>query len=252
MNKEYFDEIRMKRGMTLEKLSEDTGIPVGTLSKISSGSTRPSYHNMCLIARALNCSLDDFTDVIDSALSEDEQSLLEIYRKLGNHSKEIVRKIIDMEAEISSIRSHNEKYLMECFVPTKISGDGAFYESCNVDIIDVGNHEIAENGDFCIKMVTDALCPVYFRNDILVINYRFPMIGETAIFLHNHRQYIRKYYRTEKGIKLMAINDYVKSIDLPDLREYVCVGTVMTVLRGNIDVITPNKYKKIIGEKKLF
>ena len=252
MNKEYFDRIRMKRGMTLEKLSEDTGIPVGTLSKISSGNTKPSYHNMCLISKALKCSLDDFTDMLDSSLTEEETSLLADYRALDNHSKNLIRVIIDMEMEISDFYSADKGYLMECFVPTRVSGEGEFYESCNVDIIDAGNSEIAQNGDFCLKVVTDDLCPVYFRNDILVINYRFPKTGETAIFLHNNKQYIRRYYRTDSGIKLMGVNDYVKNIEVSDLREYICIGTGVTVLRGKIDVIASNKYRKNIGERKLF
>lgn len=250
LNKEYFDGIRLKKGKTLEGLSEDTGIPVGTLSKISSGCSKPSYHNMCLIAKELGCSLDDFTDMIDSKLTEDERELLTQYRKLNNHSKEIVSFIIDLETKVSRGHSEGDKSIIECFVPTGIYGDGAFYESCNVDIIEYTNVDNDVDAEFAIKVVTDTLGPVFFRNDVLLMSNRFPMNGEIAIFMHNHKQYIRKYYRTDKDIKLVGVNESTRIIETCDLRDFVCVGTVLTVLRGEVTVIAQNRYKKIISERK--
>lgn len=250
MNKEYFDGLRLKNGITLEGLSEATGIPVGTLSKISSGCSKPSYHNMCLIAKELGCSLDDFTDIIDSRLTEGERELLNKYRTLNNHSKELVNYIIDLEAKVSKGHSEGNKSIIECFVPTGIYGDGSFYESCNVDIIEYTNIDDDVNAEFAIKMITDTLGPVFFRNDILLMSNRFPMNGEIAIFMNNHKQYIRKYYCTDKGIKLVGINDYSRNIENCNLKDFVCIGTLLTVLRGEVRMITPNKYKKIIGTKK--
>ncbi len=250
MNKEYFDDLRLKKNMTLESLSEETGIPVGTLSKISSGCSKPSYHNMCLIAKALGCSLDDFTDLIDSSLTEDERELLDTYRTLNNHCKENIRYIIDLETEISSRHSTGCKSILECFVPTGIYGDNSFYESCNIELIEFSNLVLNGNADFAIKVVTDALGPVFYQNDILIIGYRFPVNGETAIFLHNHRQYVRKYYRTDNGVKLVALNEHSRNFEIADLYEFVCVGTVLTVLRGDVSIIETNKHKKIIGAKK--
>ena len=250
MNKEYFDGIRLKKGKTLEALSEATGIPVGTLSKISSGRSRPSYYNMCLIAKELDCSLDDFTDMINSKLTEDERELLTKYRTLNNHSKEIIGFIIDLETRVSRGHSEGDKSIMECFVPTGIYGDGAFYESCNVDVIEYTNIDKDEKAEFAIKVVTDTLSPVFFRNDILLMSHRFPMNGEIAIFMHNHKQYIRKYYRTDSTIKLVGVSEYSRTLENCDLRDFVCIGTVLTVLRGEVTVITQNKYRKIIGERK--
>lgn len=250
MNKEYFAELRLKKGKTLEGLSEATGIPVGTLSKISSGCSKPSYHNMCLIAKELGCSLDDFTDMVDSTLTEDEWELLSGYRTLSNHSKEFMRFIIDLESEISKYHSEGNKVRTECFVPTGIYGDGAFYESCIIDVIEFSSIEESAKVDFAIKIVTDTLGPAFFQNDILLMSYRFPANGETAIFMHNHKQYIRKYYRTNTGIKLVGVSECSRNFEISDLREFVCIGTVLTVLRGEATVITPNKHRKIIGDRK--
>lgn len=56
-------EIMKDRKYTLEELSELSGIPLSTLSKITSGITpNPRYDTMAAIAQALNCSLDEFSE----------------------------------------------------------------------------------------------------------------------------------------------------------------------------------------------
>ena len=52
-------KIKSERRITNDKLSEMTGIPLGTLSKILAGiSDSPKLSNMLAICRALDCSLD--------------------------------------------------------------------------------------------------------------------------------------------------------------------------------------------------
>jgi len=63
MGLERINEIRKQRGMTIEELSERSGIPVSTLKKISAGiTTNPSLDTVKAIARALDCTLDDLAD----------------------------------------------------------------------------------------------------------------------------------------------------------------------------------------------
>ncbi|MBQ7375575.1 MAG: helix-turn-helix transcriptional regulator, partial [Clostridia bacterium] len=52
-------KLKSEKKITNDKLSELTGIPLGTLSKILAGiSDSPKLSNMVLIAEALGCSLD--------------------------------------------------------------------------------------------------------------------------------------------------------------------------------------------------
>ena len=62
MNHKKIKEIMKAQGYTIEMLSLISNIPVGTLSKIISGITaNPRYETMSAIAKALNCSLDEFS-----------------------------------------------------------------------------------------------------------------------------------------------------------------------------------------------
>lgn len=65
MGLERIKDIRKSKGMTIEELSEKSGVPVSTIKKISAGITKnPNLETVRAIARALNCTLDDFDDPI--------------------------------------------------------------------------------------------------------------------------------------------------------------------------------------------
>lgn len=52
--------VRREKGITLEDLSQRSGVPLSTLKKISAGiTTNPNLETVKAIAGALGCSLDD-------------------------------------------------------------------------------------------------------------------------------------------------------------------------------------------------
>ena len=97
MNKQRFDILRKEKQMTLEQLSEQTGIPVSTLTKISAGYTNTSFSNMCKIALVLHCSLDEFMEEetgIPLITSEDRE-LLSKYHQLSSLGQDIAKSLLD-------------------------------------------------------------------------------------------------------------------------------------------------------------
>ena len=56
-------ELKKKKGFTNVKLSELSGVPLGTVSKIVSGQTKdPQIGALVAIANALDCSIEDLVD----------------------------------------------------------------------------------------------------------------------------------------------------------------------------------------------
>ena len=53
-------KIMIRKGLTQNELSEMTGIPQSMLSGYMSGRINPGFYNVDRIAKALNCSVDDF------------------------------------------------------------------------------------------------------------------------------------------------------------------------------------------------
>ena len=65
MGLEKINILRKQKGISLDALVSLSGVPKGTLSKISAGITKnPSLDTMTAIANALGCSIDDFHDNI--------------------------------------------------------------------------------------------------------------------------------------------------------------------------------------------
>lgn len=57
------NEIRKQKGISINELCEKSGIPKGTLSKITAGiTTSPTLDTVRAIANALECRLDDLDD----------------------------------------------------------------------------------------------------------------------------------------------------------------------------------------------
>ena len=94
-------EKRKQAGLTIDELAAKSGVPKGTLNKIINGYTRdPQIETVKSIARALNCTLEDFDDSHRvRTLSQEEYLLIQQYRLLDSIGQEIVQFIIKKELE---------------------------------------------------------------------------------------------------------------------------------------------------------
>ncbi len=103
MGLEVINVLRKQAGLTNEQLAEQSGVPLGTLTKITTGITKdPKLETLKAIARVLNCSLeafDDFTNrnqIDNIILSEEEKAIIKNYRELP-HMQQAVRVLLGME-----------------------------------------------------------------------------------------------------------------------------------------------------------
>ncbi len=105
MGLEKINIFRRQKGITIEQLSESSGVPLSTIKKICAGiTTNPNLDTVKAIAKALNCKLDDFDDIEKSStpakaeaedLSKDEQKLLEEYRQLNPDGQQVALDFMD-------------------------------------------------------------------------------------------------------------------------------------------------------------
>lgn len=100
---ERIKKIKSSRKITNDKLSEMTGIPLGTLSKLLAGvSDSPKLSNIVAISRALDCSLDWLiTGVPENTnnytLEPEEMTLVESYRELDSYGRALTLAVVEME-----------------------------------------------------------------------------------------------------------------------------------------------------------
>jgi transcriptional regulator with XRE-family HTH domain len=63
------NKLKRQKGLSSERIVHLSGVPIGTLNKILNGETKnPKLETMFALARALECSVDDFDD--DSATTQ--------------------------------------------------------------------------------------------------------------------------------------------------------------------------------------
>ena len=99
--------IMKMRGVGNRELSDLSGIPLGTLNKIIYGDTKsPTLDNMFAIAKALNCTLDDFVDsdyVKKQILPTMEQDLLSLFSQLNSEGQQ---KVFEYARDLVSSRQY--------------------------------------------------------------------------------------------------------------------------------------------------
>ncbi len=121
MQETYLDrikKIKSERKITNEKLSEMTGIPLGTLSKLLAGiSDSPKLVNMVAICRALECSLDylmtgEPENTNNYTLTPEEMALVENYRLLDAYGRSLTALVIDKERDRAARQAAEETLLL--------------------------------------------------------------------------------------------------------------------------------------------
>lgn len=102
---ERIKKLKSQRKVTNEKLSELTGIPLGTLSKLLAGiNDSPKLSNIVAISRALDCSLDWLiTGVPENThnytLEPEEMTLVETYRALDGYGRDVTMLVMKHERD---------------------------------------------------------------------------------------------------------------------------------------------------------
>lgn len=77
---------------TTKQISELSGIPESTISRILSGQTdNPSFDTICALVRAMGGSLDEFTGIQSSADAPESLALVDLYEKMIDEKNRLIK-----------------------------------------------------------------------------------------------------------------------------------------------------------------
>ena len=261
----YIDRIKQlksEKKITNDQLSEMTSIPLGTLSKILAGiSDSPKLSNIVAICAALECSVDYILTGIPETtnnytLTDREMTMIENYRKLDSHSRELVSMIIAKESERGGegVKNNNERSFRGQLIQgggsvrgtamrnavglsrRKISlydlpvsaGTGVYLtdtESVEINIPD--NPETAD-ADFALRIKGNSMEPKYRDGDVILIEECDALeYGELGVFILDGDGYFKKF----GGDRLISLNPDYEPILLKNFDEIVCCGRVVGKLK---------------------
>ncbi len=260
-------QIKSERKITNEKLSELTGIPLGTLSKIMAGiSDSPKLSNMVLIASALGCSLDYIVsgtpdNTNNFTLTAQEIAFIEDYRQLDSYGKDLLSVVAKKEMErigmiseqsvtrktasprktktatilpmpaVDTSRSASSDFARKSVflydLPVS-AGPGVYLEDELLDEISIPDNEKTAGTDFALRISGNSMEPKYHDGDILLIEEAESVeIGELGIFILDGSGYFKKF----GGDRLISLNPEYGDILLRDYAEAVCCGRVIGKLK---------------------
>ena len=255
-------QIKSEKRITNDQLSEMTGIPLGTLSKILAGiSDSPKLSNVVAICAALECSVDYILTGIPEntnnyTLTDREMTMIENYRKLDAHSRELVTMIIAKESERGgeSVKGNQERGFRGQLIQgggsprgtamksavglsrRRISlydlpvsaGTGVFLTDTESVEINIPDNPDTSMADFALRIKGNSMEPKYRDGDVLLVEECDSVeYGELGIFILDGDGYFKKY----GGDRLISLNPAYEPILLKNFEEIACCGRVVGKLK---------------------
>ena len=241
MGLEKINEMRKYKGIGIDELCQMSGVPKGTLSKITAGITKnPSVDTVKAIVYAMGFTLDDldnFPNVVikgsnDFSVQEIDhikkyRSLPPIWQKAVDGFIETALKANQKEQAPASTEAE-QKTTSIIYFDDKVSAGSGW------DFLDGGKRQIAlalnettRKADYAVQVAGNSMLPLYRDGDILLVREQ-PDIneGEIGIFTADGKTYVK-----QKGPdRLISINDGYPDIRIPDGIEAVCQGKVLGTL----------------------
>lgn len=200
-----FNEMRKQSGMSLDELCEKSGIPKGTLSKITSGVTKsPSLDTMKTLVYAMGYTLKDLDDGIENSdtLSKEERSHIKRYRSLDPYGKEAVDGILDVEwrrcreAEEAQSTPPEERKVVRFSIPgfslpmSAGTGEEAGQEHPeNYTLV----KEPPRGTSYIARVSGRSMEPTYHNGDLVFVHAceKIP-VGEIGAFFMDGQQWIKE------------------------------------------------------------
>ena len=261
---DYIDRIKQlkaEKRITNDELAAMTGIPLGTLSKILAGfSDSPKLSNIVSICSALGCSLDYIVSGVPEnhnnyTLDDKEINMIENYRKLDEHSRELVAMVISKESERVGSKADVDRFLsgrsamgrgaiirtnamksvaglsrrsIELYDLPVSAGVGVYLFDTQSTGISIPDNPETASADFALRIKGNSMEPKYRDGDVLLVEECDAVeYGELGIFMLDGDGYFKKY----AGDRLVSLNPEYSDILLKNFEEISCCGRVVGKLK---------------------
>lgn len=221
-------EILIELNWSKEKLAEESGLPLETVKNLYYGKTTdPKSSTILAISEATKYSMNCLMG--HCPYTPPEQSIIQNYRSCGSHGKSMIEFISKYEA--SSVKYERElfhEHSIPCILPSGDIRKGILYDTCETVEIKTTIPEAY----MAIKIANNDLLPNYCKDDIILLENRFPSNGELASFICGNKIYIRKYIEGIDFYCLKSLHNCDDDIIIKRMDEVQYVGTCCGVIRN--------------------
>ena len=232
---EKIKQIKHSKKITNEDLSMKSGIPLGTLNKLLSGSVaEPKLSTLLSLCSVLECRLSDLTgETIPGT-----DPLFEKFNQLDDHGKELVTLIIEKEYQrchegapsvlLTPVRKSRRAITLPLFDLPVSAGTGIYLDGDSSENIKIEMTEKTRDADFALRISGDSMNPKYHNGDVILVDSSVsPEIGELGIYVCDGCGYFKKF----GGDRLISLNPDYSDILLSSFDDVVCKGRVIGRLK---------------------
>ncbi len=225
---------RLEAGMTIDELARRSGVPKGTLNKITGGVTAsPTIQVMAKIAGALDRSVADFVDGPKApGLSGEALGLARDYDGLDGHGKRVVRAVMGEEKQRMALSG---AAVTPAFKVIPLIGNSFAAGRGDPDF---GNpwedYQVpADSGaDFAVRINGNSMEPYLPDGSVALGQKRAPRDGEVAALLLDGEFLCKQVCQDMVGnLYLFALNRARKDADVTIWkdaeRSLTCFGTIL-------------------------
>jgi len=237
-----FNEMRKKSGMSLDAISEKSGVPKGTLAKITSGITKaPPLETMRKLVYSMGYTLDDLDRGLNSSenFSKKEKDHIKKYRSLDTYGKEAVDSILDIEAVRCAAQPQQDQPTSEDITNTIIYVDPAaagspLYAESNFERMSFPSSRVPKGTDFGIRISGNSMEPTIHNGDIAWVHKKTDLEdGDVGIFMINDSAACKRFRRDGDGtICLESDNPLCDPVHVSEGDTVILVGEVIGSISG--------------------
>ncbi len=199
-----FNEMRKKSEMSLDELSMKSGIPKGTLAKITSGITKaPPLETMRKLVYSMGYTLDDLDKglAVSENFSKEEKEHIQKYRLLDQPWKEAVDNVLDIGHRCCTERASEAPawepeetvlFVVPWFFHPMSAGTGE--EAINEQPEDLRLTKAPPRGTSYVAPVRgDSMEPTYHDGDKLFIRVQEEIeVGQIGVFFMDGKQWVKE------------------------------------------------------------
>ena len=230
---EQIKKYRNIKGMTQQDIADSLGESSGrVIQNWEKGIGRPDCDKLAKLCDLLGVSADELIGCKSMAQrpTATEWTMLQKYRALDEHGKEVVDYLIDSEYKRVTALTRKPKPRMlkiDWFTLPASAGTGNILDSELAEELLVPESAEAEQADFVISVGGDSMEPTYHDGDkVFVEKCDSVDVGEVGIFVVNGDVYIK-----ELGNQcLISHNEKYKPIRIGENDSVYCCGRVIGVV----------------------
>ena len=223
---EFVNNRRKELNMSVDDLVRRSGLPKGTVSKITAGiNTNPTLNTIEAICRSLLCSLDEAVGLTASQppeFSNSEREHIRKYRTLDGYGRSIMDSVLEIEYD--RCNSVTKLIKRPCYFVPVSAGFGNPLDNEPAEEIEISDTPKHREGDYVVRVSGDSMFPQFSDGDMVLVKEQPSIeIGEIGIFVLNGDSYIKKLGVNE----LISLNQKYPPKPYSSSDDIRCLGKVL-------------------------